>query len=136
MQNGILSLNSLTTCKPKPRLTGGPCGIGTQLRRTRSSAIWMMSLTGVQSVAVSFTTSNGDWSRQASAKTARWRLMFINGMWFQDAYNYDFATICNSNAPVATWQGEISFCAYNGGGWRKVLESVHHTATVADWYRN
>jgi uncharacterized radical SAM superfamily Fe-S cluster-containing enzyme len=62
--------------------------------------------------------------------------MFFNGMWFQDAYNYDFATIYNSNAPVATWQGEISFCAYNGGGWRKVLESVHHTATVADWYRN
>ncbi|HEX2715225.1 MAG TPA: radical SAM protein [Candidatus Acidoferrales bacterium] len=83
-----------------------------------------------------FTRSDGDWSRQASAKTARWRLMFLNGMWFQDAYNYDFATICNSNVPVATWQGEISFCAYNGGGWRKVLESVHHTATVADWYRN
>src|SRR5882762_4230837 len=49
---------------------------------------------------------------------------------------FDFATIYNSNTPVATWQGEISFCAYNGGGWRKVLESVHHTATVADWYRN
>ena len=83
-----------------------------------------------------FTRSDDDWSRQASAKTARWRLMFLNGMWFQDAYNYDFATIYNSNTPVATWQGEISFCAYNGGGWRKVLESVHHTATVADWYRN
>src|SRR5246127_255252 len=83
-----------------------------------------------------FTRSDDDWSRRASAKTAHWRLMFLNGMWFQDAYNYDFATICNSNVPVATWQGEISFCAYNGGGWRKVLESVHHTATVADWYRN
>src|SRR5260370_6618937 len=28
-----------------------------------------------------FTRSDGDWSRQASAKTARWRLMFLNGMW-------------------------------------------------------
>jgi len=39
--------------------------------------------------------------------------MFSQWMWFQDAYNYDFATIYNSNTPVATWQGEISFCAYN-----------------------
>jgi len=36
-------------------------------------------------------------------------LCFFNGMWFQDAYNYDFATIYNSNTPVATWQGRSVF---------------------------
>jgi hypothetical protein len=32
--------------------------------------------------------------------------------------------------------GEISFCAYNTGvGWRQVVEQMHQTATVADWYK-
>ena len=49
--------------------------------------------------------------------------MFFKSDAVPDAYNYDFATIKHSNAPVATWQGEISFCAYHGGGWRKVLRA-------------
>jgi len=38
--------------------------------------------------------------------------------------------------PYATQMGEISFCAYNTGvGWRHVVEKMHQTATVAEWYR-
>jgi hypothetical protein len=61
--------------------------------------------------------------------------MIFNGMWFQDAFNYDFAGICNSTTPVAIQQGEISFCAYYGGGWRKVVEYQSQTATLAEWHR-
>src|SRR5262249_29726677 len=63
-----------------------------------------------------------EWSQKAYSYDGRWRLMIVNGMWFQDAFNYDFAGICNSTTPVAITQGEISFCAYYGGGWRKVVE--------------
>jgi uncharacterized radical SAM superfamily Fe-S cluster-containing enzyme len=62
--------------------------------------------------------------------------MFLNGMWFQDAFNYDFSAISNSSTPVATQQGEISFCAYNGGGWRKIVEHTNRTATLAEWHKN
>jgi hypothetical protein len=32
--------------------------------------------------------------------------------------------------------GEISFCAYNTGvGWRYIVEQMHQTATVAEWYK-
>jgi uncharacterized radical SAM superfamily Fe-S cluster-containing enzyme len=55
-------------------------------------------------------------------------------MWFQDAFNYDFAALASSSTPVATREGEISFCAYNGGGWRKVVEHQSQTA-LAQWYR-
>jgi hypothetical protein len=61
--------------------------------------------------------------------------MIFNGMWFQDAFNYDFSGICNSTTPVATTQGEISFCAYYGGGWRKVVEHQSRTATLTEWHR-
>jgi hypothetical protein len=37
---------------------------------------------------------------------------------------------------VAIQQGEISFCAYNGGGWRKVIEHMNRTATLAEWHRS
>jgi hypothetical protein len=36
--------------------------------------------------------------------------------------------------PYATQLGEISFCAYNTGiGWRKIIENMYKTASVADW---
>jgi hypothetical protein len=38
--------------------------------------------------------------------------------------------------PYGTQEGEISFCAYNTGvGWRQIVEKMHSTATVAEWYR-
>jgi hypothetical protein len=32
--------------------------------------------------------------------------------------------------------GEISFCAYNTGvGWRQIIEKMHMTASVKDWFK-
>jgi hypothetical protein len=32
-------------------------------------------------------------------------------------------------------EGEISFCAYNTGvGWRQIIENMHKTANLAEWY--
>ena len=80
--------------------------------------------------------SSDHWSQKAYSYDGRWRVMILNGMWFQDAFNYDFSGICNSTTPVATTQGEISFCAYYGGGWRKIVEHQSQTATLAEWHRN
>ncbi len=79
--------------------------------------------------------SSNRWSQKAYSYDGRWRVMIVNGMWFQDAFNYDFSGICNSTTPVATTQGEISFCAYYGGGWRKVVEHQNRPATLAEWHR-
>jgi uncharacterized radical SAM superfamily Fe-S cluster-containing enzyme len=81
-------------------------------------------------------SGSGDhWSQKAYSYDGRWRLMILNGMWFQDVFNYDFAGICNSTTPVALTQGEISFCAYYGGGWRKVVEHQSRTVKLAEWHR-
>jgi uncharacterized radical SAM superfamily Fe-S cluster-containing enzyme len=79
--------------------------------------------------------SSEHWSQKAYSYDGRWRLMILNGMWFQDAFNYDFAGICNSTTPVALTQGEISFCAYYGGGWRKVVEHQSRTVKLAEWHK-
>ena len=65
-----------------------------------------------------------------------WNFLFVAGMWFQDLFNYDFRRTEMCIIPYATQEGEISFCAYNTGiGWRKIIESMHKNATVAEWYR-
>ncbi len=79
--------------------------------------------------------SSDRWSQKAYSYAGPWRVMIFNGMWFQDAFNYDFSGICNSTTPVATTQGEISFCAYYGGGWRKVVEHQSRTTKLAEWHR-
>lgn len=79
--------------------------------------------------------SSNDWSEKAYSYDGRWRLMIVNGMWFQDAFNYDFAGICNSTTTVALTQGEISFCAFYGGGWRKVVEHQSRTIKLSEWHR-
>ncbi|MBI4161019.1 MAG: radical SAM protein [Acidobacteria bacterium] len=64
-----------------------------------------------------------------------WRLLMVAGMWFQDLFNYDFRRTEMCIIPYATQMGEISFCAYNtGAGWRQVVETIHRTATTAEWY--
>ena len=56
-------------------------------------------------------------------------------MWFQDLFNYDFRRTEMCIIPYGTQEGEISFCAYNTGiGWRKIIEKMHMTATLAKWY--
>jgi 7,8-dihydro-6-hydroxymethylpterin dimethyltransferase len=65
-----------------------------------------------------------------------WRVLFIGGMWFQDLFNYDFRRTEMCIIPYATAMGEISFCAYNTGvGWRKIIEEMFQTASLADWYK-
>jgi uncharacterized radical SAM superfamily Fe-S cluster-containing enzyme len=70
------------------------------------------------------------------AREFEWRVLFVAGMWFQDLFNYDFRRTEMCIIPYGTQEGEISFCAYNTGvGWRQIVEKMHASATVADWYR-
>jgi tetraether lipid synthase len=65
-----------------------------------------------------------------------WRVFFVGGMWFQDLFNYDFRRTEMCIIPYATQMGEISFCAYNTGvGWRKIIEEMFQSASLADWYK-
>ena len=65
----------------------------------------------------------------------RWNFLFVAGMWFQDLFNYDFRRTEQCIIPYATQEGEISFCAYNTGvGWRNIVEKMHMTATLTEWY--
>jgi uncharacterized radical SAM superfamily Fe-S cluster-containing enzyme len=69
-------------------------------------------------------------------RSDRWNFLIIAGMWFQDLFNYDFRRTERCVIPYATQEGEISFCAYNTGiGWRKIVERMHMTATLAKWYQ-
>jgi tetraether lipid synthase len=73
---------------------------------------------------------------ESDAEEFEWRLLFVAGMWFQDLFNYDFRRTEMCIIPYGTQQGEISFCAYNTGvGWRNIVEKMHASATVADWYK-
>jgi len=72
------------------------------------------------------------------AKAGRypWRVLLVAGMWFQDLFNYDFRRTEMCIIPYGTQLGEISFCAYNtGAGWRKIVEEMHQSATLAEWYK-
>jgi len=64
-----------------------------------------------------------------------WRVLCVEGMWFQDLFNYDFRRTEMCVIPYGTQEGEISFCAYNTGvGWRQIIENMHKTAGLAEWY--
>ena len=79
---------------------------------------------------------SGDRTEEDIAKRRQdpWNFLFIAGMWFQDLFNYDFRRTEMCIIPYATQLGEISFCAYNTGiGWRKIIENMYKTATVAEW---
>jgi tetraether lipid synthase len=79
--------------------------------------------------------SGPNWSEQAYAYNGVWKLVMVSPMAFQDLANYDLATISHSTTPMATQEGEINFCAYNGGRWRRIVEHLHQTASVAEWNR-
>ena len=79
--------------------------------------------------------SGEHWSDCAYSYTGPWKLVMVSAMIFQDLYNYDLSTISDATTPVATQEGEINFCAYNGGRWRKIVEHLHQTATLASWHR-
>jgi len=80
--------------------------------------------------------SGPNWSQQAYAYDGEWKLVMVSPMIFQDLYNYDLSAISNSTTPMATQEGEINFCAYNGGRWRRIVEYLHQTAGLADWNRS
>jgi uncharacterized radical SAM superfamily Fe-S cluster-containing enzyme len=64
-----------------------------------------------------------------------WRVLAVEGMWFQDLWTYDFRRTEMCVIPYGTQEGEISFCAYNTGvGWRQIVENTHRTATLAEWH--
>jgi 7,8-dihydro-6-hydroxymethylpterin dimethyltransferase len=65
-----------------------------------------------------------------------WRVLCVEGMWFQDLWTYDFRRTEMCVIPYGTQEGEIAFCAYNTGiGWRQIVENLHQTASLADWHR-
>jgi hypothetical protein len=69
-------------------------------------------------------------------QSEEWRVLCIEGMWFQDLWTYDFRRTEMCVIPYGTQEGEISFCAYNTGlGWRQIIESMHKTASLADWHK-
>lgn len=80
--------------------------------------------------------SGPDWTERAYAYNGVWRLVMVSPMAFQDAYNYDLSLISSSSTPVATQEGEINFCAYNGGRWRRIVEHLHQTASLTEWNRS
>lgn len=66
----------------------------------------------------------------------QWRVLCVEGMWFQDLWTYDFRRTEMCVIPYGTQEGEISFCAYNTGiGWRQIVESRHKTADLAEWHK-
>jgi uncharacterized radical SAM superfamily Fe-S cluster-containing enzyme len=72
---------------------------------------------------------------QAEDPNDIWRVLCVEGMWFQDLFNYDFRRTEMCVIPYGTQEGEISFCAYNTGvGWRQIIENMHKTANLAEWY--
>ena len=88
----------------------------------------------------SSTNANSDRNdRMTSAGTDdlndNWRVLCVEGMWFQDLFNYDFRRTEMCVIPYGTQEGEISFCAYNTGvGWRQIIENMHQTAKLGEWY--
>ena len=73
---------------------------------------------------------------QTRSEQDEWRVLCVEGMWFQDLWTYDFRRTEMCVIPYGTQEGEISFCAYNTGvGWRQIIENMHQTATLGEWHR-
>lgn len=84
-------------------------------------------------------TANSDRNDRMRTRSEKdeWRVLCVEGMWFQDLFTYDFRRTEMCVIPYGTQEGEISFCAYNTGvGWRQLIESMRMTATTAEWYKN
>src|SRR3712207_2855893 len=89
----------------------------------------------------SSTSSNSDRNDRMKAQRADdpadvWRVLCVEGMWFQALFNYDFRRTEMCVIPYGTQEGEISFCAYNTGvGWRQIIENMRKTANLSEWYK-
>ena len=83
----------------------------------------------------SFALSGKNYGKGTARRNDPWNFLFVAGMWFQDLFNYDFRRTEMCVIPYGTQEGEISFCAYNTGiGWRNIIEKMHMTATLTQWY--
>jgi 7,8-dihydro-6-hydroxymethylpterin dimethyltransferase len=86
----------------------------------------------------SSTVSNSDRNDRMQVERSEddvWRVLCVEGMWFQDLFNYDFRRTEMCVIPYGTQEGEVSFCAYNTGvGWRQIIEEMHKTASLSQWY--
>ena len=83
----------------------------------------------------SFGLSGTNYGKGVGRRNDQWNFLFVAGMWFQDLFNYDFRRTEMCIIPYGTQEGEISFCAYNTGvGWRNIIEKIHMTATLSEWY--
>jgi uncharacterized radical SAM superfamily Fe-S cluster-containing enzyme len=74
-------------------------------------------------------------ARRSVSSSPRWRFLAVHAVWFEDPFNVDFEAVCRSCAPVATEEGEFSFCAYNSMGWRQIVEQKHRTSGLSEWHR-
>ena len=81
--------------------------------------------------------SNSDRNDRMKQQTEDvWRVLCVEGMWFQDLFTYDFRRTEMCVIPYGTQEGEISFCAYNTGvGWRQIIEEMHKTASLSEWHK-
>ena len=81
-------------------------------------------------------SDRNDRMKEEKADDDVWRVLCVEGMWFQDLFTYDFRRTEMCVIPYGTQEGEISFCAYNTGvGWRQIIEEMHQTATLSEWYK-
>ncbi|MCW5960046.1 MAG: radical SAM protein [Pyrinomonadaceae bacterium] len=81
-------------------------------------------------------SDRNDRMKQEKSGEDVWRVLCVEGMWFQDLFNYDFRRTEMCVIPYGTQEGEISFCAYNTGvGWRQIIEEMHKTASLGEWYQ-
>jgi uncharacterized radical SAM superfamily Fe-S cluster-containing enzyme len=77
----------------------------------------------------------GDSTKEGLAQFS-WRMMFIGGMHFQDAYNYDIERVKRCVIHYAVPDGRIiPFCAYNGGPTYREEVEKKFSVPLEDWRR-
>jgi uncharacterized radical SAM superfamily Fe-S cluster-containing enzyme len=80
-------------------------------------------------------TMFGDTTKEGLAQFS-WRMLFVGGMHFQDAYNYDIERVKRCVIHYAVPDGRIiPFCAYNGGPtYREEIERKF-SIPIDEWRR-
>jgi len=75
----------------------------------------------------------GDSSKKTLAKFS-WNMMFIGGMHFQDAYNYDIERVKRCCIHYAVPDGRIiPFCAFNGGPTYRTEVEKKYAVPIEEW---
>ncbi|MDR1728862.1 MAG: radical SAM protein [Acidobacteriota bacterium] len=130
-----LALAVLRNFKPEAAPEGFP--LSQAVRLFRPSAEKSDSDRGDRLKAQAAADAGGGAARDGGGASSGgdWRVLCVEGMWFQDLWTYDFRRTEMCVIPYGTEEGEIPFCAYNTGvGWRQIVESRHRNCTVAEWH--